>query len=839
MEVRKWLGSPLGVVSLVGAAVFVTAFVFMLLLRDVLAPLMQAAMAHDSWNLVVAAVLTLTVSPALYWLVFRQLRTSEVRFRQATTAMLDAMIITDAQDRIIEWNPAAERMFQYPRHEALGQPLHRLITRSHWHAEVECSFAHFGQTGECAYVGKLVEILALRKDGSEFPAELSTSAARWDDGWHAIGVVRDLSERKSFEHALQEGERQLRLTTEMAGIATWSYDFPSDQMVRTRNHDQLYGLAWQDRWNMDTFLQATHPDDRARSNESIRAAVAAGGPDNYSFDFRVVWPDGSVHWLWAQGQVTERDAAGRGMLVHGVLLDITARKHAEAKILRQTQLYDALSQCNEAIVRCASKHELFAEICRVAVETGGMQLAWIGLIDPDTRLLRPVASAGEHANEFLQGIEISADADNPFGHGAAGLAVQEGQPAWFEDFQHDPRTAPWHARGARFGLGSAVSLPMRQNGAVLGVIVMYGVSTDSFDDATRSLLKQMAADISFALDNFAHEAARRQTQVELHESEQRFRGLIEQSIVSVYLVQDGKLIYVNPCMADMLGYAAAEELIGRDLLSVVAHSHRAIVAEKMYGRFDNHQVRLGFDFAALRKDGGTFEASANYGRASLNGKRVFIGMMQDITEKVRAEELRERHLAQLESAFMGTVQVATQLAELRDRYTQGHSSRVGMIAAAIGAELGLDAKRQQGLHVAGSLHDIGKISIPMEILTKLDPLTAREWGLIQMHPQTGYDLLKDIELPWPVAEVAWQHHERMDGSGYPRGLQAEAIILEARIVMVADVVESMASRRPYRHGLGIDRALAEIERGSGSVYDPVVADACLRLFREQAYAIPE
>ena len=122
-------------------------------------------------------------------------------------------------------------------------------------------------------------------------------------------------------------------------------------------------------------------------------------------------------------------------------------------------------------------------------------------------------------------------------------------------------------------------------------------------------------------------------------------------------------------------------------------------------------------------------------------------------------------------------------------------------------------------------------------------LKGRKYGLVisdwNMEPMTGYDLLKDIELPWPVAEVAWQHHERMDGSGYPRGLQADAIILEARIVMVADVVESMASRRPYRHGLGIDRALAEIERGGGSVYDPVVADACLRLFREQAYAIPE
>ena len=839
MGVRKWLASPLGVVSLVGAAVFVAEFAVMLLMRDALAPLMHVAMAHERWDLVTATVLTLTVSPALYLLVFRRLREGKARFRQVATAMLDAMIITDPQARVVEWNPAAERMFGYTRHEARGLSLHLLIARSSRHAGVECNLAHFGQTGECPHIGKRVEVRARRKDGSEFPAELSTSAARWDDGWHAIGVVRDLSERNSLEHALQESERQLRLTADMAGIATWIYDFPSDQMFRTRNHDQLYGLAWQDHWNMETFLQATHPEDRKRSDESIRASVAAGGSDHYSFDFRVVWPDGSMHWLCAQGQVTERDAAGQGMRVHGVLLDITARKDAEAKVLRQTQLYDALSQCNEAIVRCASEHELFAEICRIAVETGGMQLAWIGRLDTDARLLRPVASAGAHANEFLHDIEISVDADNPLGHGAAGLSMQAGKSEWFADFQHDPRTAPWHERGARFGLGAVAALPLRKNGAALGVLVMYGASTESFDDATHSLLEQMAADICFALDNFAHAVARKQALAELHESEQRYRSLVEQSIAGVYVIQGGKMIYVNPRMAEMLGYADADALIGQAPVSIVAEKDRDTVTENIRLRLEGEVDRISYNFTALCKDGRTLEVGANGARAMYRGHPAIVGLMQDITEKVRAEALREQQLAQLESAFMGTVQVATRLSELRDHYTQGHAGRVGRIAAAIGAELGLDEKRQQGLQVAGSLHDIGKIGIPMEILTKLGPLTAREWGLIHMHPQTGYDLLKEIELPWPVAEVAWQHHERMDGSGYPRGLQADEIILEARIVMVADVVESMASRRPYRRGLGVDHALAEIERGSGGVYDPRVVEACLRLFREQAYAFPE
>jgi len=175
---------------------------------------------------------------------------------------------------------------------------------------------------------------------------------------------------------------------------------------------------------------------------------------------------------------------------------------------------------------------------------------------------------------------------------------------------------------------------------------------------------------------------------------------------------------------------------------------------------------------------------------------------------------------------------------MRDPYTAGHERRVAEIAVAVGAELGFDARRQEGLRVAGYLHDIGKITIPSEILSKPGKLSPIEYQLIQGHPQASYDVLKAVEFPWPVAEIALQHHERMDRSGYPQGLKGEAILLEARILAVADVVEAMSSHRPYRPGLGIDKALAEIERGRGSAYDPKVADACLGLFRKKSYALP-
>jgi putative nucleotidyltransferase with HDIG domain len=173
--------------------------------------------------------------------------------------------------------------------------------------------------------------------------------------------------------------------------------------------------------------------------------------------------------------------------------------------------------------------------------------------------------------------------------------------------------------------------------------------------------------------------------------------------------------------------------------------------------------------------------------------------------------------------------------EIRDPYTFGHQRRVTHLATAIAKEMALSPDQIEGIAVAGNLHDIGKINVPSEILNKPGKLSDIEFALIKSHPQAGYEIVKDIEFPWPVAEVLLQHHERMNGSGYPRGLAGGDILLEARIMAVADVVEAMASHRPYRPTLGIDKALEEIVQNKGILYDPDVVDACLKLFKEKGF----
>lgn len=204
-------------------------------------------------------------------------------------------------------------------------------------------------------------------------------------------------------------------------------------------------------------------------------------------------------------------------------------------------------------------------------------------------------------------------------------------------------------------------------------------------------------------------------------------------------------------------------------------------------------------------------------------------VFRDISERVKGEENLREYVAGLRRTLEATVQALAVTAEKRDPYTAGHQQRVAALAGAIAAELGFDEERLEGLRVAGLLHDIGKIYIPAEILAKPALLTSMEMGLIKTHSEVGFDILKNIPFPWPVAEAVLQHHERMNGSGYPAGLKDSQIKDEAKILAVADVVEAMSSHRPYRAALGLDRALGEIKRNRGALYSPEAVDVCVSL----------
>ena len=202
---------------------------------------------------------------------------------------------------------------------------------------------------------------------------------------------------------------------------------------------------------------------------------------------------------------------------------------------------------------------------------------------------------------------------------------------------------------------------------------------------------------------------------------------------------------------------------------------------------------------------------------------------------LRQEKELEKSLEELEKTTEGIIYTVAKIVKTKDPYTAGHQKRVANLASAIAEEMGLPKEQIRGIYMTGTIHDIGKIYVPTEILTKPGRLAKIEFEMIKTHPEHGYNMLKDVEFPWPVALTILQHHERMDGSGYPQGLKGEDILLEARILGVADVVEAMSSHRPYRPALGIERALEEISHNKGKLYDPQMVDACLRLFREKKF----
>jgi len=302
-------------------------------------------------------------------------------------------------------------------------------------------------------------------------------------------------------------------------------------------------------------------------------------------------------------------------------------------------------------------------------------------------------------------------------------------------------------------------------------------------------------------------------------------------------MKDGLIIDANTGFEEITGWRRSDA-IGRTSYEINLWNNTAdrdfMINELSSGRDIRHRE---FDF---RRNDSSVRAGIYSARTiNISEEECLIFILQDITGRKQTDEELQRTLDSLRKAFGTTIQVIVSTIEMRDPYTAGHQKRSADVARAIAAEMGLEQERIDGIRIASTIHDIGKLAIPAEILSKPTKLTNIEFSLIKEHSQVGYEILKDIESPWPLAEIVYQHHERMDGSGYPRKLKGDEILIEARILAVADVVEAMASHRPYRASLGIETAVEEIRKHRGVLYDNDVVDACLKLFRENGYQITD
>ncbi|OQB50635.1 MAG: Cyclic di-GMP phosphodiesterase response regulator RpfG [Deltaproteobacteria bacterium ADurb.Bin151] len=315
--------------------------------------------------------------------------------------------------------------------------------------------------------------------------------------------------------------------------------------------------------------------------------------------------------------------------------------------------------------------------------------------------------------------------------------------------------------------------------------------------------------------------------------EENYRSIFDNAREGIFrTTPEGRFILANRAMARILGYDSPGELIdsitdipGQLYMHPEERSQTLEFLERE-GYVKNAEVQW------KRKDGDTIWVHRTM-RAVRDEKWKILyleGLVTDITD-------RKKSVDQLRKALVDTIQAIASIVESRDPYTAGHQRRVADLAAAIAAEMGLSVELIEGLRMAGVIHDIGKVSVPSDILNMPRKLTDIEFSLIKTHAKSGYEMVKDIEFPWPIARMILEHHERINGSGYPNGLTGDKLLLESRILAVADVVEAMATHRPYRAALSLDVAMDEITKNRGVIYDPDAVDACLRLFREKGYKI--
>lgn len=334
---------------------------------------------------------------------------------------------------------------------------------------------------------------------------------------------------------------------------------------------------------------------------------------------------------------------------------------------------------------------------------------------------------------------------------------------------------------------------------------------------------------------------RKHAEQALRESEEKYRSIFENAVEGIFQSDpEGRLLAANPAVTKLLGYASPEAMIASvqnvgkqlylhevDRIALVERLQEGdgqTRQEVLWRRQDQSVIWVSLGVHAVWDEQGNI--------------RYFEGTVEDIARRKEMEAKLKQTTERLHQTIGVMLQVVIATVDGRDPYTAAHQRRVSDLSRAIATEMGLSADHIEAVRLSGSIHDIGKIRTPAEILVKPTKLLAIEYSLLKEHVVHGYEILKEVMSPWPLADIVLQHHERLDGSGYPRGLKGEEIRLEARILAVADVVESMTSYRPYRLSLGLDAAVEEIETNKGVLYDASVVDACVRLFREKGYRLP-
>ena len=433
--------------------------------------------------------------------------------------------------------------------------------------------------------------------------------------------------------------------------------------------------------------------------------------------------------------------------------------------------------------------------------------------------------------KYLENIEFHLD--NPKSRGVFVVSFRKQTPFLINDVGEiakdvSPRSIEFIKR---MGTRSFICAPIVFKGESLGILVVDNIrSKRLLSQSDMSLLMGIAPQIAISINNAM-------SYRKITESEKRFRSLSESAPDIIYTIDlHSVFTYVNPAWERIMGHQV-EDVIGRYFVDFLKQEDSSIYLQLFKRTRDEGKIVRDVIGTLLHKDGSDrFFTISGAPNIDSEGRVIgVVGTLKDVTDIMHSETKLKQSFDKLQSALGSTIQAISRIVESRDPYTSGHQERVSRLATAIAEEMGLSGELIESIRMAATLHDVGKINIPAEILSKPKKLTEIEMGIVRMHPEVGYNILAPIEFPYPIARIVVQHHEKMDGSGYPAGLTGDNILMEARILAVADVVEAMASHRPYRPAFAIEKALEEVSRYRGTRYDEEVVGTCLKLFDEKLF----
>ncbi len=769
--------------------------------------------------------------------VEQALAESEEKFRSISATALDAVLMIDNDGRLLYWNPAAERIFGYRAEEALGRFLHELLAPPRYHADIERGFASFRESGTGPVIGKTLELEALRKDGSEFPIELSISALRLNDRWHAVGILRDISARRRTAEELRRQRDTAHRYLDIAGVMLVALDSAGNVTLINRKgcellgyrEEEVVGQSWFDRFLPDRFRKDTR---------GVFERIVTGETQLTEFyENPVLAHSGAERMIaWHNRALTDETGKIIGTLSSGE--DITERKQAEEALRESEEKFRALVETTTDWIWQVNEHGVYTYASpQVRSILGYEPEEIIGKTPFDLMLPSEIG----RIEEIFKSVVVSRkpffllENTNLHKDGRTIVLETSGTPLFDETGAYRGCRGIDRDITARKQMEEALR---RSNRALKSLSAGNAVLVHAGNEP--ALLEQICrviVEFGGYLMAWVGYAAPGGTGIVRPVAG---AGSDNGEIETFYLAWEGGT-------AD---WGLTDRIFPGELPAIV----RNIRTNPGYLSLREGARRGGYDsFVALplRKEheppfGALYIYAAESNAFDEEEVRLLAEMADDLAFgilvlRTRAEHqrLQEEHLKtaeRLKETLTDTIRAIALTVEKRDPYTAGHQHKVADLCVAIGGELGLPEDRIEGMRLGATIHDIGKVYVPAEILNRPGKLSDAEFAIIKSHPEVGYEIIKDVKFPWPVAETIRQHHEHLDGSGYPRGLKGEAVLLEARILMVADVVEAMASHRPYRPARGIEAALEEIERHRGEWYDPAVVDACLRLFREKRFA---